>query len=103
MVRRDEAELPVPRLVSGSVGDRPLSRVFVSPKMAEAKQAEALLTEQGIDYVVHPEPLSRTLLGSPRYWAAFYVDPEHVRISASVLAEGGLAAGVVFEGSDPEG
>lgn len=78
-------------------GDRPLTRVFVSPKLAEARRVEALLIGKGVEYVVEPEPLGRTLLGSPRYWAAFYVDPGQAHYCVALLVEAGLGAGVVLE------
>ncbi len=92
----------MPRLDPEAVGDRELARVFVAPTLAEARRAEAVLSEQGIEYVVQPEPLSRSLLGSPRYWAAFYVETAHARYCGAALTAAGLAAGVlVDEHSEP--
>jgi hypothetical protein len=74
-----------------------LTRVFVAATMAEARQVEAFLTERDIDYVVQAEALSRTLFGSPRYWAAFYVAEAHARACGAALTAAGLDMGVVVD------
>ncbi|MGE0705912.1 MAG: hypothetical protein AB7F99_04810 [Vicinamibacterales bacterium] len=76
---------------------RGLARVFVAATIAEARKAEECLTERGVDYAVQAEALSRTLFGSLRYWAAFYVDPSEARSCAAVLSAAGLEMGVVID------
>ena len=70
--------------------------------MAEARKAEECLTEQGVEYVVQAEALSRTLFGSPRYWAAFYVAEADARSIGTVLAAAGLEMGIVIDDEDEE-
>ena len=48
-----------------------LIRVFVAHTLADARSAEEVLTQKGIDYVVTVEDLARTLFGSPRNVAVF--------------------------------
>jgi hypothetical protein len=76
-------------------GDREPVRVFIATTMAEARAAEALLTDRDIRYVVEAEPLGRTLFGSPRHTAVFYVLAEDASASVTALIDGGLAIGVV--------
>jgi hypothetical protein len=76
-------------------GDREPVRVFIAMTMSEARAAETVLTEGSIRYVVEAEPLGRTLFGSPRNTAVFYVLAEDADRSASLLITGGLEAGVV--------
>lgn len=77
--------------------DRPMTRIFIAPTMAEARRAEEVLTEKGIEYVVQAEALSRTLFGSPRYWAAFYVPVEHAQQCGETLEAAGLGEGLVLD------
>jgi hypothetical protein len=85
----------MPRVDSDDFGDQELARVFIAATMAEARAAEALLTAGDIDYVVQAEPLGRTLFGSPRNNAVFYVVPEQAALSVNLLLSGGLDIGVV--------
>jgi hypothetical protein len=79
-------------------GDREPVRVFIASTMAEARAAEALLTDSDIRYVVEAEPLGRTLFGLPRHWAVFYVLAEDADVCVSLLVRGGLECGVVKPG-----
>ncbi len=81
---------------------RGLARVFVAATMAEARKVEECLTERGIDYAVQAEALSRTLFGSPRYWAAFYVPEAEVRPIGAMLLAAGLEMGIVIDDEDEE-
>jgi hypothetical protein len=72
-------------------------RVFVAFKLAEARLAEALLDERGVEYVVVVEPIGRTLFGSPRNGAVFSVQVAKADDCRTILRHGGLAAGVLSE------
>ena len=78
-------------------GDRELVQVFIASTLAEARRAEALLTERGVHYVVEVEPLGRTVFGSPRNVAAFYVEVGQAVYCGSKLVAGGLGLGVLIE------
>ena len=76
---------------------RDLARVYIAPKLREARRVEQLLTTQGIDYVVSVEPVLRSLFGSTRNAAVFLVAAEDADVSAGALTEAGLGLGVVPE------
>jgi hypothetical protein len=75
--------------------DRRVSRVFVAVSLAEARQAEAILNDHGVDYVISVEPCGTSLFGSPRSGAWFYVDVGQAEYCRSKLAAAGLDIGVV--------
>jgi hypothetical protein len=79
-------------------GDRELARIYMTPKLAEARRAETALDDQGIDYFVRTEPFGRTLFGLPRTGATFYVAAEQADACAAILERAGLARGVVPKG-----
>jgi hypothetical protein len=85
------------RVEPEAFADRELRRVFIAATLAEALRAEEVLTERGVDYVVEVEPLGRTLLGSDRYGAAFYVVFSQARYCGSQLVAAGLAPGVLID------
>ena len=62
------------RVEAETLADRDLIEVFIARTLDEARRVEGLLTDRGVDYVVQVEQFSRTLLGSPRYGAMFYVN-----------------------------
>jgi hypothetical protein len=74
-----------------------LARIFIAATMAEARQAEAALDERGIRYTVQAEALGRTLFGSPRNLAVFYVVAEEAIVTERILIASGLETGVVKE------
>jgi hypothetical protein len=78
-------------------GERELVRVFMAATIAEARRAEKLLTDRGVDYVVQPEPLGRTLFGSLRVGAAFYVEVGQAQYCGVQLVAAGLGRGVLIE------
>jgi hypothetical protein len=85
------------RVEPGAFADRELMRVFIAATLAEAQRAEALLTERGVDYLVEVEPFGHTLLGSPRYGAAFYVTLAQAQYCGSHLVAAGLGLGVLVD------
>ena len=90
MPRIDPLELEEP-------GDRELARVFIAATMVEARQAEAVLTAHEVRYAVVAEPIGRTLFGSPRNAAVFYVAAADADACTSVLLNNGLEFGIVKE------
>jgi hypothetical protein len=74
-----------------------LARIYIAATMAEARLVEAALEARAIRYLVEAEPLGRTLFGSPRHLAVFYVLADEATLCETVLVESGLDAGVVKE------
>ena len=77
--------------------DRELARIFIAATMVEARQAEAALTAHDVRYAVVAEPIGRTLFGSPRNAAVFYVAATDAETCVSILVKSGLEFGVVKE------
>ena len=88
MARIDPIELEAP-------GDRELARVFIASTMVEARRAEEVLTAHDVRYAVVAEPIGRTLFGSPRNAAVFYVAAVDADVCATILVTNGLEFGVV--------
>ncbi len=78
-------------------GDKELTKVFLAPTIAEARRAEAVLSERGIDYIVKPEAYGRTLFGSPRVGAVFYVQVSQAEYCGAQLVAAGLGWGVLVD------
>ena len=78
-------------------GEKELARIFIAATLAEAKQAEDVLTAHDVRYAVVAEPIGRTLFGSARNAAVFYVLAADEDASVSVLINNGLEYGVVKE------
>lgn len=76
-------------------GDRELARVFIAATMVEARRAEDVLTAHEVRYAVVAEPIGRTLFGSPRNSAVFYVAASDADTCATILITNGLEFGVV--------
>lgn len=85
----------MPRIDPDDLGDVELARIFIAATMVEARRAEEVLTSTEIRYAVVAEPIGRTLFGSPRNAAVFYVVAEDADTTATVLIEAGMHAGVV--------
>ena len=88
------------RIESETMADQGLVAVYIAKTLAEAQRVEEVLTHQGVDYVVQPELFARTLLGSARYGAMFYVTPGQARYCRSLLAVAGMELNVVQEEPD---
>jgi hypothetical protein len=88
----------MPRVDPEELGDRELACVFIAVTLAEARRAEELLTDRGVNYVIQPEPFGRTLLGSPRVGAAFYVPVGQAEYCGSQLVTAGFGLGVLISG-----
>jgi hypothetical protein len=87
-------------------GGRPLARIFLAPTVSEARRVEAVFDQHGIDYCVRVEPCGRTLFGSTRMGAAFFVDDTQSDSCEAVLIQAGLGAGIVRDvdqGGGPKG
>lgn len=69
--------------------------VFIAVTMAEARRAEAILDAHAIAYVVQVEPVGRTLFGSVRQGACFYVPTADTSRSGAALYAAGLGIGVL--------
>ena len=85
------------RLEAAELGDRELVEVFIASTLAEAQQAEELLTQRGVNYVVEVESLGRTLFGSPRNAAVFSVEISQAQYCGSQLVAAGLGLGVLID------
>jgi len=86
------------RVELDELGDEDGTRVYLASSLREAQRVEALLGANEIEYAVAPETFVRnTLVIFPTSYvgAAFYVRSEHGPRSRALLAEGGLARGVV--------
>jgi hypothetical protein len=92
----------VPRLERDAFGDSELACVYVAATLREARDAEAVLTAVGVDYVIDVEEIGTTLFGSQRHGAAFYVTPAQAAYSGSKLVSAGLGLGVLIEEGDTE-
>lgn len=79
-----------------------LIRVFVAVTLREALRAEELLTERGVNYVVQAEPFGRTLFGSTRHAAVFYVDSGQAQYCGSQLTAAGMGIGVLVDDSESQ-
>jgi hypothetical protein len=71
--------------------------IYMAASLNEARQAEALLIDRGVDYAVQVKPFGFTLLGSQRNGAAFYVAVTQAQYCRSHLETAGLGLGVVNE------
>ena len=78
-------------------GGQELAAVFLAATLREARRAEALLTERGVNYVVKTEQFGHSLLGSPRVGAVFYVQVSQVDYCGSQLVAAGLGRGVLID------
>ena len=94
-----EAHMPI--LDEDAFGDRPLARIFLAVTMSEARLVEAALDQHGVDYCVRVEPCGRTLFGSTRQGAAFFVDAAQADSCDEALVRAGLGAGVVRDRKAP--
>ena len=74
-----------------------LTKIFLAATLAEARRAEALLTERGVNYVVRPEPFGHSLFGASRVGAVFYVQASQAEYCGSQLVAAGLALGVLID------
>lgn len=85
-----------------SFGGRRLARIFLAPTVSEARRVEAVLDQHGIEYTVRVEPCGRTLFGSTRQGAAFFVDETLADSCDAALVQAGLEAGVIRDRRDPD-
>ena len=85
------------RIDPDELGDLELARIFIAATMVEARRAEEVLTATEIRYAVVAEPIGRTLFGSPRNAAVFYVVAGDADNTAAVLIAAGMETGVVKE------
>ena len=85
------------RLEQEALGHRELVQVFIAHTLAEAQQAEELLTQRGVNYVVEVKALGRTLFGSPRSVAVISVEASQAQYCGSQLVAAGLRLGVLID------
>ena len=71
------------------------SRVYIAARLAEAQRVEAVLTEDGTDYVVSVELFRAGLLSRPHHGAVFYVATPCADRCRHLLATAGLTRGLV--------
>jgi hypothetical protein len=89
----------VGRVEPEAVAHEQFVRVFIAITLREALRAERVLTALGVDYIVEAEPVGRTLFGSPRNGAVFYVDSGQASYCGSQLATAGMGTGVLVDDS----
>jgi hypothetical protein len=71
-------------------------QVYVSGSLGEAREVEALLTAQGVNYATQVEVLGRSsLFGSLRHGAAFYVTAAQAEHCRGALTQAGYSRGLV--------
>jgi hypothetical protein len=87
----------MPQVSLDVFGGQELAAVFLAATLREARRAEALLTERGVNYVVKTEQFGHSLLGSPRVGAVFYVQVSQVDYCGSQLVAAGLGRGVLID------
>jgi hypothetical protein len=87
----------VPRIDPDDFGDEEIARIFIAATMAEARAAETLLVSYEVRFAVVAEPLGRTIFGSPRNSAVFYVVADEADTCASLFLAAGMDEGVVKE------
>jgi hypothetical protein len=85
----------MPRIDPDELDDHELARIFIAATMVEARRAEEILTATAIRYAVVAEPIGRTLFGSPRNAAVFYVVASDADSTAAALVAAGMETGVV--------
>ena len=83
------------RVESEAWADRDLAGVFIAETLDEARMAEELLTNRGVDYAVQVELFGYTLFGSARYGAMFYVNVGQAEYCRSAFVAAGMELGVV--------
>ena len=88
---------PLARLDPDALADQELDLVFIARNTSEARRAEELLTERGVDYTLDFEPFFHagifgvgTLTG-----VGFFVLPGQATYCRELLRDRGLAVGVV--------
>lgn len=79
-----------------------LEPVFLTLKLAQARLAERVLTDAGVDYAVNVEVLGRTLIGFRRNGVVFYVAPEDRSRCVTLLTNAGLASGLMPVAQAPD-
>lgn len=87
----------MPQVSPDVFGGQELAAVFLAATLREARRAEALLTERGVNYVVKTEQFGHSLLGSPRVGAVFYVQVSQAEYCGSQLVAAGLGRGVLID------
>ncbi len=85
----------MPMIDEDAFAGRLLARIFLAPTVSEARRVEAVLDQHGADYCVRVEPCGRTLFGSTRMGAAFFVDDMQSDACEEALVRAGLGAGIV--------
>jgi hypothetical protein len=87
----------MPLVDPDSLGSEALTRIFLAPAMADARQVEAVLDRAGIEYAVQPEAYGRTLFGSRRMGAVFSVRAGQAEYTGALLVAAGLGWGVLID------
>ena len=85
-----------------NAGDEcPLARIYLAATVSEARRVEAVLDQLDVEYSVRVEPCGRTLFGSTRQGAAFFVDAAQTDLCDEALERAGLGAGIVRDRQAP--
>jgi len=93
----------MPILDEETFGDRPVLQVYLAVNVREARRVEAILDERGVNYFVRVEAYGRTLFGSDRHGASFFVEAGQAEYCERLLVEAGFHIGVIRDaGTVPE-
>jgi|KBSMisStandDraft_5_1062788.scaffolds.fasta_scaffold1690750_1 hypothetical protein len=87
----------MPQVSPDVFGGQELAAVYLAATLRDARRAEALLTERGVNYVVKTEQFGHSLFGSPRVGAVFYVQVSQADYCGSQLVAAGLGQGVLID------
>jgi len=85
----------MPMVEEDALGGGTPVRIFLAATVAEARRVETCLDQLGANYFVRVEPVGRTLFGSVRQGAAFFIDAGQAGAGEDALIRAGLGAGVV--------
>lgn len=85
----------MPMVEQDALGESTPVRIFLAATVTEARRVERCLDQLGVNYFVRVEPVGRTLFGSVRQGAAFFIDAGQAVACENALVQAGLGAGVV--------
>jgi hypothetical protein len=88
------------RVNSKDFDNKEVARIYMARRLAEAKEVEKTLTDNGINYYLEIEPFVTYIFGlfqSKRRGVAFYVVSGQANFCRQALIDEGLHEGVIDE------